>query len=194
MTDLATIFKDISSLSEADRKALQEYIKSVELLSADGLNLEFNNKDQFHAAIVMSAIFEKAEKNIKVFTGSFSGDISDNPKYLNSLKSAIGEKNINIEVIFEQEPNNDSECLRMLRTLKSEGRKVSMHKLKDSYRNKLGSNATFLNHFTIGDDRMFRYETEKTHFKAFCNFDDKSIVTVLSNNFSIFRLNSTEFN
>lgn len=192
MADLKTIFKDISRLSPEEIVALEEYINSVDALSLNGWNLEFNNKDQYHATIVMSAIFAKAKSSIKAFTGSFSGEVSDNPQYLQTLKNSIADRNIDIEVIFENKPNSNSECLKMLRQLQAENKPVKMYMLKEEYRKKLTDLPAVLNHFTIADDSMFRYETEKEHFKAYCNFDDKATVKLLGSNFDIFRLNSTD--
>lgn len=193
MTNLQTIFGDkTTTFSPEDLEALEEYAKSVDMLSTGELNLEFNNKDEFHAAIVMSAIFKTAKKTINIFTGKFSGEISNNPYYLKQLEEAAINPQKNIEVIFEETPNKDSLCLKMLRKLKNEGKNVTMYLLNSEYRNKLAK-TNILNHFIVGDDHMFRYETDKIYFKAYCNFDDKKIVQALSTNFSIFRLNSADY-
>lgn len=193
MIDLKTIFGDeAAAFTSEEAIALSEYAESVGMLSSGELNLEFNNKDEFHAAIVMSAIFKTAKKTISIFTGKFSGEISNNPYYREQLEIAAKNPEKNIEVIFEETPNKDSLCLQMLRKLKSEGRNVAMYLLNGEYRNKL-TGTNILNHFIVGDDHMFRYETDKNHFKAYCNFDDKKIVQLLNNNFSIFRLNSVDY-
>jgi hypothetical protein len=194
MSDLHTLFKDLSSLSTDEIAALSEYKKSIEFLSSDKSNLEFNNKDHFHAALVMSQIFKTVKYSLKIFTGRFSGEISDNPVYFTQLKEAIKTKNINIEVVFEEDPNKDSLCLKTLRELKNEGKKVSLSVLNKNYLKDIWKNSLTLGHFVLGDDHMFRYETDKKKFKAFCNFDDKKSVSQLATNFSILRLNSTPTN
>ena len=71
VTKIKTLFPELTDMVPEDLSALAEYFESVSLLSAKKLNLEFNNKDMNHAAIVMSTIFQTAEKNIKIFAGNF---------------------------------------------------------------------------------------------------------------------------
>jgi hypothetical protein len=183
---------DVSKMSSQEISALEEYSQSVNLLADKELNLEFNNKDQHHAAFVMAAIFRTSKQSIKIFTGSFSGEISNNPVYLKYLSDAIVSSNLKVEVIFENRPNESSKCLKLLKDLRANGKDVSIFSLPTDYKTKVLDKqfGGRLGHFTVGDDRMFRYETDKDKFAAYCNFDDKAIVTTLNRNFDIFKLNS----
>jgi hypothetical protein len=183
---------DISGLTQDEIKALEEYRQSVALLAKGGLNLEFNNKDERHAVFVMTELFKNAQQSIKIFTGSFSGEISNQPGYWNELKNGILNSDKKVEVIFENEPNSKSICLEGLKKLKAQGRDVSLCVLTEDYRKLVQENN--IGHFTIGDDTMFRYETDKIKFTAFCNFDDKDVVKVLNRNFAAFRVNASVLN
>lgn len=179
-------------LSQEDKEALLEYKKSIAFLASEKLNLEFNNKDQFHATAVMSEIFKTAQSSIRIFAGSFSGEVSNDELYVESLRNAIDTKAINIEVIFENKPNANSRCLAVLKELKANGKNVQLYVLKADYLEKVKTKYKIeLAHFTIGDDQMFRYETDKINFRAFCNFDDKTKASALTKNFAILKLNST---
>lgn len=182
---------DTSKLSTDEIKALEEYRKSVDYLADEGNNLEFNNKDEYHAAFVMAAIFRSAKKSIKIFAGNFSGEISNSKIYLDQLKNSI-HGDTKVEVVFENTPNENSECLNMLKGLKKAGKNIHLSVLPPKYKKDVLDKQLngAIGHFTIGDDRMFRYETDKNKFTAYCNFDDKNIVSTLNKNFDIFQLNA----
>ena len=181
------IVANSEGLSSEDVKALEEYFKSVEILSEKGLNLEFNNKDQFHAVIVMSHIYKTAKERVRIFAGEFSGHVSDSPMYRRELSSTVS-RGVALEVVFEKQPNEQSLCLKELLRLKKEGRDISICVVKEEFRAQL--HALGLSHFTVGDDKMFRYETDKSLFRAICNFDDKKTAATLNKNFDVLKLNA----
>lgn len=185
---------DFDQLPEKTQVALKEYLDAVLLLARNGSNVEFNNKDQFHAAIVMSTIFTVAKESIKIFCESFSREISDNVIYRKSLQQAI-DRNIPIEVVFEKSPNLNSQCFKLLAQEKTNGKSIVLKVLDGNYRKNMNAKGPdFLRHFTLGDRKMFRYETEPKTFKAVCNFDDEDNVSILSDNFTYLKANSSDVN
>ncbi len=193
MSELKSLLNGFSKLTPEEVEALEEYRSSIDYLSEKGWNLEFTNKDNNHAALVMAKLFSAAKGSIKVFTGSFSGEVSNNPIYKRELEKSILNSNKKVEVVFENEPNEDSHCLSMLRELKRQGNEVKMYLLNRTYQKDVIVPSS-LGHFTIADDNMFRYETDKINFRAFCNFDDKEFVQTLNKNFLILKVNSKELN
>lgn len=183
---------NFENLPDDVKVALNEYMDSIELLSEKELNLEFNNKDQYHASIVMSAIFRTSKKSIKIFCGSFSGEISSNPMYLDAFDEAI-KNGASVDVVTEFPPDTESPCMQLLIKKKQQGLPVIINVLKPEYQKRLMSKGSeYLRHFTLGDNRMFRYETETNTFKAICNFDDKKSVELLSANFAYLKANADE--
>lgn len=184
------------NLNSHDLAMLNEYYNSVVLLSNNGLNLEFNNKDKNHAVIVMSSIFKKAENNINIFAGNFNGSISNNDMYRDTLKEAIISRSVSINIIFESTPNTNSLCLNDLKYLRNKGHNVSINSLTPQYISNIKSinpNHEF-KHFTYSDGKMFRFELDKQAFKAFCNFDDSNVVATLNKNFNTLLQNSIQVN
>lgn len=181
---------DFGKFEESKQHDLIEYYALVEILNDK--NLEFNNKDNNHAAIVMANIFSHAKKTLKFFTGSFKGDICDQLIYLDALKKALDSK-LSLEVIYEDEPNTNSECFKLLKSYKNQDCKISMFKLTPSYKKIISDLKIKLNHFLIGDDQMFRYEFDADAYKAYCNFDDKKSVDQLAKNFDIIKNNSIAY-
>lgn len=190
--DLLRIFPNLNKKEPSYLATLLEYFQAVNLLAESGKGLEFNNKDNYHASIVMSDIFIFSKTEIKMFCGEFKSEVCDNEMYISSLENAI-DSNKNIEIVFERMPNEDSKCYSFLINKKKERTNISLFKLNDTFVSKISSMSNLkLNHFTVGDETMFRYETDMDAFKAFCNFDDKDIASKLVRNFSILKLNSNK--
>lgn len=180
-------FPELRGRNDNETRALREYLESVSHLAEGGLNLEFNNKGRFHAAIVMSTIFKYAKNNIKIFAHDFSGQICDSHLYRDAILNAI-ERKVQVKIIFESKPNENSLCLKMLRELKDAGKDIEIKILTPDFLNKHfrpKSQSERLSNFTVSDSVMFRYETDKETFKAFCNFDDKELSSVLNHNFNV---------
>ena len=82
----------------------------------------------------------------------------------------------------------------MLIDQKSKGKNISIKILSKDFVSKLNKMTDGgVNHFTVADNRMFRYETDMISFKAFCNFDDEKIGTILDNNFTVLQRESIDY-
>lgn len=191
-TSLVDIFPEVATeLNAEDLAQLKEYYESVNMLSDGSLNLEFNNRDQYHAAIVMSTIFDKAD-SIKLFSGNYNGDICDKSIYLEAIKRNFIDKGKNIEIIFEKDPVN-SKAFKLLNDAIAHGKSnISIKLLDKDFSEKVRSvnKAKYLNHFVIGKPNMFRYEVDIDTYKAVCNFDDKNAYDTLETNFELLKSNS----
>jgi len=184
---LFALFPELRTEDTGFNENLLEYLDSVTHLGREGLNLEFNNKGKYHGAIVMSRIFEHAKSDIKIFARNFKGDICDSLVYRNTLQEAIRRK-VQVKIVFESIPKADSLCLQMVKELQREGENLEIKLLTDDFVTKslrAKSNNNPLSNFTVSDRQMFRYETDKDSYKAFCNFDDKEMAAILDNNFNV---------
>lgn len=183
--DIITMFPNIPKNDKVYIKALCEYYDIVANLSTEDKTFEFNNKDMYHASIVMSAIFSKAKEYIKIYAGDFNGDVCGNKNYLNSLKDAF-YRGVKIDIIFENNPKTDSEGFKLMRELRSiNGKNVTISQVSEEFKQ-----INKIDHFMIADGLMFRYEVDKQAYKAFCNFDDRITSEVLLKNFEIISTHS----
>lgn len=169
---------------------LKEYYNSVEMLSKYGWNLEFNNRDANHANIVMTFLFKTAQKEIMIFAGNFGGAICDKDEYIASLTEAVN-KGTKVSIIFEDEPNPDSRCLSALMKLRNEQKDVSIRVITAATKQAIIKNK--LKHFTTVDGSKFRYETDGSQFRAFCNFDDTNTALLLKANFQKLTTGSVDY-
>jgi len=61
------------------------------------------NAGNFHAAIVMSKLFDETTQQVNMVVGSLDGKISDKDNYMSSLENCI-ERDIPFKVIFLDPP------------------------------------------------------------------------------------------
>jgi len=151
------------------------YKIAVENLAAINSPTEFTNIGPEHAAIVFGNIFKTAKDYVKIYTGNFSGDISNKDYYLNNLKSLL-RRHIPISIIFQNDPNEHSLALAALEEF-SNSKNISLRKL-------IKFQDVFQNHFTIADNRMYRMETSVTNYEAECSFNGPDTVNTLDKVFS----------
>lgn len=139
----------------------------------------FENSGNIHAAIVLGNIFRQAREYVKLYTGALHSDISNEPYYLKYLKQYLNKKG-KLEIVFENEPDENSKAFSLIVQEMNDPRaNITLKKLTQSV---ISENSKF-NHFAIADDMMFRVE-EKNGYTAFCSFNNKETVEVLSNWFS----------
>ena len=181
-------FKD--SPAEAQDALIRYYI-TVEFLSKSKSNIEFTNKDAQHGSVVGAHLLSETQQSLKIFTGSFKGDISNTPIYLDALRDAVN-RNVKIDVVFAEHINKGSECYKLLTAKAAEGKPIKFYQLKESYKEKVKSLNISLCHFLIGDEKMWRYEYDIVQFKATCNFDDKVSAKKMTENFDALIKNSNE--
>lgn len=182
----------LQNLSAEYIESLQEYYDSIIYLSDNKFNLEFNNKDEYHASLVMSLLFQKAQSKINIFAGDFGGKICDTELYMTKLREALTIPNLELNVIFEKAPKEDSLCYKYLYSEKRNNNRIKLRRLNQAYRKNIIDNFGKIEHFTVVDESMFRYETDIDEYKAFCNFDDKVNASLLSKNYGKLYDNSEE--
>jgi hypothetical protein len=160
---------------------MKEYFDFVEGLAKNKENKVFFNSGPIHASIVMSRIFEYAQSDVKIFCGGFSGAVSNDPLYLESLERFLKRENTSLKILVEDyETNKNSKIYSLLKKYTS---KIAIFQTKERVVNAQNGH---LIHFTIGDDKMLRLETNPNDFTAQVNFqssDAKSISAIFDNLF-----------
>jgi hypothetical protein len=190
--DYQNLFEDIP-LNQ--REELIKYHKILEELAKSELNVQFKNEGENHAAVVMSLLFNHSKEFIKIFAGQFNGDVSNKKVYKDALKKAIETDGKKLEVIFEKNPNRESGGFILLRQLQTNfpdrvSIKIANAEQLKEYKNILKDKEMV--HFSVGDDCIYRYETDTVNFKAFCDFNDKKFANRLNDLFSILSSNAKD--
>ena len=169
-SDIISFETLISSHLEKRRKKVVDY---------------FMNSSKDHAAIVMSTIFRESRNHIRIFAEDLAGPISSNDNYRNELLSFI-LRDGKLDIILQKKSQEEDSMVHLLLQIKG-------GKVLNKYSNNININYTsekcklgkFENvHFCIGDDSMYRIETDTKKFLAQCSLFDSTIAGVLINKFN----------
>ncbi len=163
---------------------MNEYFDFVENLAKNKEDKMFFNSGPIHASIVMSRIFEYAKDEIKIFCGGFSGAVSNDPLYLNSLERFLKRENTKLKILVENyDDHKNSKIYSVLKKYPKVQILVTSERVKNNVSNKPI-------HFTIGDNKMLRLETNPDDFTAQVNFN-ASNSEILVNLFNKMYTNNT---
>ena len=186
--DLKNEFQELLTMGEGEKEKILDYCDEIDTLVSKNIGISFKNTGNLHAAVVMSNIFLNSEKSIKIFAGCFNGEVSGVSIWKKSLEFSFENSlDLKVDVILEESPKDDSigfKTIKQLQNLHPERVTVS---LLNSNSGIFKSKRSF--HFTVGDDRMYRFETDTKQFQAVCNFDDPETSKKLINYFDIMQVN-----
>lgn len=166
-----------------DTLMIDEYKKSVERLAQKRMNIEFDNEGYQHAAIVLESLFENAEKNVKMFSGTLNGDVASEIGFLKAFNKHI-ESRKELKIIVEEIPDKGHQSKALKRVLELQNNPSYNVKLKVADANfiallkrKFQSGNPY--HFAVSDSRAYRVELDAKAYKAICNFNDERIAPKL---------------
>lgn len=129
------------------------------------------NAGEIHAGIVMSKLFEKAEKSVHMVVGSLDGKVSNQANYISGLESCVA-KNIPIKILFLDPPNRNSTVFSILKSKKnSEGYPVEFKLATSEVKQKHQFNGEFI-HYSVFDDDKYRIEKDVKKYLAWVCFND----------------------
>jgi len=163
---------------------LKKYMEAINALAQSGSDLFFNTSGINHAAIVMSSIFENSENSVKIFSGTLSGMFSQHQDYLSALESFIAsgkkleillakpliEKNTTVSKILSGSITNKNHNI-FIKKISEQGLQFLRHEIGEY-------------NFTVGDDRMYRIETDVSSRKTEGCYNDRDTSNKLSDVFN----------
>jgi len=163
---------------------MNNYKKAVEELAKNSENLEFDNKGNEHASVVLENMLKYAKKSFKIYTGNFNGDVANNDAFLKYFNKFIENKN-EVKVIIESLPDDEvnySKALKRIIDLNNNPAYNVKYKLAtEAFKKELEN--IFQNkkpcHFSISDSKAYRVEIEPNTYKAIVNFNDPQITQKL---------------
>ncbi|MES2591294.1 MAG: hypothetical protein V4608_05380 [Bacteroidota bacterium] len=165
--------------------SLDDYRVAIENLAATSSDFVFANSGAEHACIVMSNIFKTAKGNVNIFAKNLKGDVSKG-EYLIQMENYLKTPTGNLKVVLEELiQDGASEAIKLMQKY---AHKVSVYVMNPDYL----SSRTQINHFTLADDKMFRYETDTVAYTAVCSFNDTKTCSQLNNLYSLYLDNSTK--
>jgi hypothetical protein len=160
---------------------LDEYRKYIKKLAESDSDNVFLNSGKDHAAIVLSTMFESADKYVHLFAGDMNGGVSSQPEYADSLFKFLS-KGGELQILLSN--YDESHKPRIFRTLglaKLIGLKVD---IKVTPEKLINSETGGELHFAVADDKMYRAEHDTTNFLAVGSFNDAEFTRTLNSYFS----------
>ncbi|MDR1056535.1 MAG: hypothetical protein LBL90_12110 [Prevotellaceae bacterium] len=188
---------------------LEDYYKNLTKLAGEKKTVRFLNQDRAHNAVVMLVMLEHAEKRIQMYCGAlsifrenFQQKAKENinqqtsgsedaerfdvfKKLRKSLQEFLNKDHTTFEAIIENPGDNfwEEEIIKEDLFHRIEEGKVQLYKLKT-----FNKDSKFnLNHFAIGDDTMYRRESDMKLHTALCCFNNEAGVSVLASNFAMLK-------
>lgn len=158
---------------------LKEYVEYIRGLAQNNKDVVFYNSGEHHAALVMSTIFDNS-KDVRIYAGCFSGEISGQDEYRNSLENFLGRGG-KLKVLLEKNKLEERkeepkifDILRFYSIVKPGSVQIKKHSnlLVKQDKTKNGEEINEV-HFTVADGKMYRVEDNINSFSAFGNFNDK---------------------
>lgn len=159
---------------------LKKYREAIDILARKSEDFIFDHGGIEKSSIIMSTIFKYAKSCLRIYAGNLNGGISNQENYLNNLNDFIergGEVKVLIQVINSTSPSKAYQLLDMYSGF-NENVKIlpTDTELIDPRRHK-----SF--HFTVGDNKMLRVETDTENYVGYASFNSPEIAKKLSDIF-----------
>ncbi len=119
-----------------------------------------------HAAILFEEFFKNATKCVRIFSRKLDKTVFDSETLVKAAKAAIG-KGINIDVLIQENKADESGFSKLL-----EEKKIPIKNVKQEL-------SDFESNFIVMDDYAFRFEPDRTKFKATACMNMPSTATML---------------
>lgn len=165
---------------DLDDNFLKDYASFIESLARENKNEVFFNSCDGRALIVLKQIALSAKKCLKVYCGNLCSAVSNDVKYIEALTKFLEKDTVKMQILFA---NFSAEFYN-----KPIYQLLFIHRDKISLRKMLPN--TFITkdqkpiHFTVGDSKMYRLETDIENKKAIGNFNDVTSALVLDQVFN----------
>jgi hypothetical protein len=157
------------------------YKEAVQYFSKNKVNSDFTNKGKVHAAIVLQNMLETTEKELRMFSGSFSSKVTSDTSFLKSLTRYI-ESGKKFELLLEDIPDFPSPALeKIIDASKNPVLNVEYKIATQDFINELENVFTDgkKHHFAVSDSRAYRLEFDPDEFTALVNFNEPETASIL---------------
>lgn len=154
-------------------RTYREFVCSI---AKSGDNRTFLNSDEDHALDVLVQLFQLAQKTVRVFAGSLCLHVGNKPEYVVAVSEFI-ERGGELRILlnnYNEEFAKNSNLYKRLAYYKSQDKPIIV-KTTNSHPYRTGDPQKKEVHFTIGDERAYRIETDIDKRTAECNFNNPEL-------------------
>lgn len=164
-------------------KKYSAYLDS--LIESDSGEL-FTNGGREYASLLMSRLFEKTQKDARIYCTGFRPDLICMEDYWSALKAYLQDANKTLKVLVEKNDYMHEEPIKLLKSI-HQSRKddsIDLRLIQEEDRNEISKKLNDSDcNFAVFDGKMFRFEYDPEGFKAFGSFNDPKKSEVLKSIF-----------
>lgn len=161
----------------------KKYYDFVRSLAMSGENRMFLNSDEDKAVTVLTNLFRISEEEVRIFAGNLCEHVGNQQSYIIALSEFI-ERGGKLYILlnkYNKELAKSSNLFKRLAYLKAQGKPITIK--STPARPYLESEAKKDVHFTVGDKKAFRIETDIEKRTAVCNFNFPTLAEKTANFF-----------
>lgn len=155
---------------------MEEYRKFIIDLAVKNDSRVFLNSDEDHAREVLVQLFQNAESVLRIFAASLCSPVPKSDEYITSLSDFI-DRNGEVRILlngFDAELAKSSNLFKRLAYYVALGKPIEVR--KTTVRPYLISDKDQKEvHFTVGDEKSYRIETDIVKRTAECSFNNPLI-------------------
>lgn len=150
----------------------KKYSDFVRSLARSGEDRTFLNSDEDKAVEVLVNLFQISKEEVRIFAGNLCEHVGDEPKYIIALSEFIerGGKLFILLNNYNKEKAKDSNLFKRLAYFKSLDKPIFV-KSTPAHPYIVSDKDKSPVHFTVGDKKAFRIETDILNRTAVCNFN-----------------------
>lgn len=160
------------------QKELAEYKDFVKQLSLNEDGRIFLNSDTGHAVVVAEQIFRQSKEEVRIFAKNLCRTIGNTPEYISALSDFI-ERGGKVRILlngYEEECAKVSNLYKRLAYYKSLGNDIIV-KTTNAIPFRSDDEEQKEIHFTVGDKKAYRIETDTEQRSAECSMNNVDIAT-----------------
>jgi len=171
---------------------IDEYKAAVEYFAKFRKNEVIHNLGDGHAGIIFTNGFEQSNNQLRIVAGSLTSPISQTKEYLSALRGFLSKEDTKLCIILDSIMDHSGKKDNSeLDKFKSSGLSELLKDFQDKVEITLSSKRFYIKiddkpkpiHFAVGDDSMYRLETDIKQRQAECCFNDPTFAKILSDSF-----------
>lgn len=171
-----------SNIRRLTREEIQSYRQFIEVLARDNVNQRIPNGHPVHASVLVEAMFEKAEREMRIFTGSLAAETYDEPLLVDAACRFLTKPRSRLRILLQQPMQKTDVLSRKMvsEILAMRARRVGTFDVRvadPAYAHD--------DHYAVMDDGGFRFEVDHTETTAVANFNEPSVARELASGFDV---------
>lgn len=161
---------------------LAQYRRYLQQLADNDSGELFTNGGKEHAVMLYSVLFSKVNSHVRIFCEGAHSEIWNHPIFADAFVKMVEKGVATVDILLEETPDRTGipfpDYLNRLLDRSSGIRIREISENDHGYiRDVYGSNNV---NFSVFDNRMFRFEYDKTAYKAYGSFNDKDTAAGLA--------------